>query len=363
MEKKTPLYEEHIASGGKIVPFAGYLLPIEYPTGLMTEHRAVRSACGIFDVSHMGEVIFKGPGALNTLNYLMTNDFTDMPLGRCRYTAMLYENGGMVDDLIIYRLAEDKFLAVVNASNKDKDVAWMTEHLLADTTIYDASDEMGQIAVQGPQAELVMSKISSQSQLPSKYYTFTEQMSVAGVTCLVSRTGYTGEDGFEIYCPSEDASVVWNALLKAGESEGIIPCGLGARDTLRLEASMPLYGHEMDETIDPLEAGLAFGVKIDKDDFVGKNAVLAKGDRKRERIGLEVTGRGIVREHATLFKGDKAIGETTSGTYCPWLERAYAMGLVDAHQVALGDTLEAEVRGRRIKVKVVPLPFYRRSIS
>lgn len=360
MEKKTPLYDVHIASGGKIVSFAGYLLPIEYPTGLMKEHLAVRTACGIFDVSHMGEVLFEGSGALATLNRLMTNDFSDMAYGRCRYTALCYEDGGMADDLIVYRLDDERFLAVVNAANKDKDIAWMAEHLLDDTEMRDLSDEVAQIAVQGPLASAITARIADGATLPDAYYTFEPHVSVAGRDCLVSRTGYTGEDGFEIYCAPHDAPAIWAALVNAGKDDGLIPCGLGARDTLRLEASMPLYGHEMDETVDPMEAGLSFGVKMDKPAFIGKEAIAAKGEPSRMRIGIEATGRGIVRENEPVFANGKAIGNTTSGTYCPFLKKACAMALVEADSVAIDDEIEVEVRGRKIAAKVVPMPFYKR---
>lgn len=360
-ERRTPLFDAHLAAEGKMVPFAGYLLPIEYPTGLMKEHLAVRNACGLFDVSHMGEVLFEGPGALPTLNHLMTNDFSDMALGRCRYTALCYENGGMVDDLIIYRLAEDRFLAVVNAANKDKDVAWMADHLLDETTMRDLSDDVAQIAVQGPRAHSILAKVADETALPARYYTFNEHVAVAGCDCLVSRTGYTGEDGFELYCAPGDAPVIWSALLDAGADDGLVPCGLGARDTLRLEAGMPLYGHEMDETVDPLEAGLAFAVKLEKPDFIGRDALIAKGEPARMRVGLEVSGRGIIREHEPVLLGDRQIGTTTSGTFCPYLKKACAMALVDAGSVAVGDEVEAEVRGRRIPATVVTLPFYQRN--
>lgn len=361
MERRTPLYEEHCALEGKMVPFAGYLLPIEYPLGLMKEHLAVRTTCGMFDVSHMGEVVFSGSGALATLNHLMTNRFNDMAIGRCRYAALCYEDGGMVDDLIIYRLAEDEFLAVVNAANKDKDVAWMGEHLLADTEMRDISDDVAQIAVQGPHAQKILTQLVDESTLPQKYYTFSSHVEIVGADCLVSRTGYTGEDGVEIYCSCADAPVIWKALLEVGADDGLTPCGLGARDTLRLEASMPLYGHEMNETIDPLEAGLSFGVKMDKTDFIGKEAIAAKGEPSRIRIGLEVTGRGIVREHEPVFFGDRLIGTTTSGTYCPFLKKACAMALVEAGSVALADEVTVEVRGRKIAACVVPIPFYKRN--
>ena len=361
MEKKTPLYDVHVAAGGKIVPFAGYLLPVEYPTGLIAEHEAVRTACGLFDVSHMGEVVFTGETALATLNHLLTNDFTKQPHGKCRYTALCYEDGGMVDDLIIYRIDDTTFLAVVNAANKDKDVEWMAAHLLPGTEMRDISDEVAQIAVQGPAAERILSRVADAATLPTGYYTFTLHVEVAGFDCLVSRTGYTGEDGFEVYCAPDDAPAVWNALLEAGAADGITPCGLGARDTLRLEAAMPLYGHEMDETVDPLEAGLGFAVRMEKDGgFIGRDAIAAKGEPARERIGLEVTGRGIVREHAPLFVGDREIGHTTSGTFLPHLKKACAMALVEAGSLPVSAEAEAEVRGRRIAVRAVALPFYQR---
>ncbi len=362
MEKKTPLYDAHVAAEGKIVPFAGYLLPVQYPTGVIAEHMAVREKAGMFDVSHMGEVLFEGPGAVAALEHLMTNKFATMPIGKCRYSALCYEDGGMVDDLIVYRRAEDRFLVVVNAANKDKDVAWMADHLLDDAQMTDVSDEVAQIAVQGPAAPGIVERLAADaSALPTGYYTFTEHNQIAGIDCLVSRTGYTGEDGFEIYCKPDDARTVWDGLLAEGAADGLIPCGLGARDTLRLEAGMPLYGHEMDQTVDPLEAGLAFGVKMDKDEFIGKEAIAAKGDPARTRIGLQVTGRGIVREDEPVFAGDVQIGRTTSGTYCPYLGKACAMALVDAGSAKLDDELEVEVRGRRVAVKVVSLPFYSRA--
>ncbi|MEF9876763.1 MAG: glycine cleavage system aminomethyltransferase GcvT [Gordonibacter sp.] len=361
MEKKTPLYDEHVACKGKIVPFAGYLLPVEYPTGLMAEHEAVRTKAGLFDVSHMGEVMFTGPTALATLNHLLTNEYSTLAPGRCRYAALCYDDGGMVDDLIVYRIDDEVFLVVVNAANKDKDVAWMADHLLEGTVMRDVSDEMAQLALQGPRALAILEGLADPAALPEKYYTFTREVDVAGAVCLVSRTGYTGEDGFELYCTPDQAAKLWRELLEAGADEGLVPCGLGARDTLRLEASMPLYGHEMDATIDPLEAGLGFAVKMDKDEFIGKQALVAKGTPARQRIGLRVTGRGIIRDGHDLFADGKLIGHTTSGTFCPHLKQACAMALVDAGCVAVGDAVEADVRGRRVQAEVVALPFYRRA--
>lgn len=360
MEKKTPLYDLHVSAGGKIVPFAGYLLPVEYSTGLMREHEAVRTTCGLFDVSHMGEISFTGKDALETLNYLMTNDFSNLAVGRCRYTALCYEEGGMVDDLIVYRRGEEEFLAVVNAANKDRDFAWMREHSTSAVTIEDHSDSYAQLALQGPCASDILAHLVDAIDLPEKHYSFNENIEVAGVPCLISRTGYTGEDGFELYFSADKAADVWNALLVAGKPHGLIPCGLGARDTLRFEAGMPLYGHEMSETIDPEEAGIGFAVKLNKPRFIGKDVLVQKDKPARTRIGLEVSGRGIIREHAPLFFEGKQIGSTTSGTYCPTLSKACAMALVTSGTVSQGDRVEAEVRGRMIEARVVALPFYKR---
>lgn len=361
MEQKTPLYDCHVASGGKIVPFAGFLLPVQYETGVIKEHMAVRTAAGLFDVSHMGEVMIEGPDALKCINHLFTNDFTSMTDGRVRYSPMCNEEGGTVDDLIVYRFDEHTYFIVVNASNKDKDFAWMKAHLIGDVKLTDISATIGQLALQGPKAQEIMETICDPALIPTKYYSFTKDVLVAGVNCLVSRTGYTGEDGVELYCNAEDAPALWNAVLEAGKSFGLIPCGLGARDTLRMEAAMPLYGHEMDDTVTPLETGLDFGVKMNKEEFVGKAGIESKLPLSRKRVGLEVTGRGIVREHCDLFWGDKKVGFSTSGTQAPFLGRPVAMAIIDIDYTDLGTELEADVRGRRVGVKVCELPFYKRS--
>lgn len=359
MERKTPLYDRHTALGGKIVPFAGYLLPIEYPTGIIGEHMAVRTGCGLFDVSHMGEIVLSGPGALASLNHLLTNDFTDLAVGRVRYSPLCNENGGVVDDLIVYRTDENRYLLVVNAANCEKDDAHIRKNLLPGTDMENISDQVAQIALQGPESTAILARLADRQQIPAKYYSFTDGVAVGGVRCLISRTGYTGEIGYELYCDAADATKLWDLLLSAGEAEGLLPCGLGARDTLRLEASMPLYGHEMDDTVSPLEAGLAFSVKMQKAGFIGKAALEASGPPRRTRIGLKVIGRGIIRERQPVFFDGRQIGETTSGTHCAFLGGAWAMALVQSGSVALGDTVEAEVRGRRVAAQVVPLPFYK----
>lgn len=349
MAYKTPLYDEHVALEGRIVEFGGYLLPVQYPTGVIQEHLAVRNSVGLFDVSHMGEVLFEGEDVLENLNYLLTNDFTSLQIGRVRYSVMCYPDGGCVDDLIVYRLAEKKYLIVVNASNRFKDVEWMKENWKGSIPPKDVSDEYGQLALQGPLAGEVLGKYTA---LPEKYYSFLET-TILDIPCIVSQTGYTGSYGFEIYCDAKEVVKIWRELLK---DERVTPCGLGARDTLRLEASMPLYGHEMDETISPLETGLDFGVKLEKD-FIGKEGILNRTNRTR--IGLKVTGRGIVREHSDVYLNDDIIGHTTSGSFCPYLDGAYAMALVEK-PLELGTLLQVDVRGRKIEVMVVEMPFYKK---
>jgi len=360
MELKTPLYDVHIAEGGKIVPFAGYLLPVQYGQGVIAEHNAVRTACGMFDVSHMGEIVVKGETATDSLNHLLTNDFTDMAINRVRYTVMCNENGGCVDDLIVYKFADDDYLLVVNASNKDKDFEHIKANILPGTVAEDISDTIGQIAVQGPNSLDVMKKLVDEEKLPKKYYTAERHVDIDGVDCLVSRTGYTGEFGYEIYIPKDETVHIWKLLREAGEEFGLIPCGLGARDTLRLEAGMPLYGHEIDDVITPLEAGLDFSVKMNKPEFIGKAALEAKGEPKNIRVGLEVIGRGIIREHQDVYMGDERIGFTTSGTHCPFIGKAVAGAMIPREYSALGTEVEVDVRGRKIPAKVIELPFYKK---
>lgn len=360
MEKKTPLYDRHVEAGAKMVPFGGFIMPVQY-TDIIEEHLAVRKQAGLFDVSHMGEVLIMGSGALAAINHLFTNDFTSMQTGRARYSPMCNPQGGTMDDLLIYKLDDEKYMVVVNAGNYDKDLAWMRANLLKDAVLTDISAETALLALQGPGAKEILSMLADPSALPEKYYTFTENVAVAGISCLISQTGYTGEHGYELYCKAEEAPALWDALLSAGAAFGLLPCGLGARDTLRLEAGMPLYGHEMDETISPLETGLGFAVKLQKESFIGKEGLLLRGEPKITRIGLKVTGRGILREDCPVFLGEEQIGNTTSGTFLPYLDGAYAMALVDIAHSAPGTALEVEVRRRRVPAEIVPLPFYQRA--
>lgn len=360
MEQKTPLYDRHVAAGGRIVPFANYLLPIQYETsGILKEHMAVREKAGLFDVSHMGEFLLSGPDACSSLNHLLCNDYATLQDGAVRYSPMCNENGGILDDLLVYQIRQDCFFIVVNAANRQKDFEWMHGNLLGRATLEDLSDQIAQCALQGPRAETILSALISEA-LPKRYYTFSTKVHVAGIPCLVSRTGYTGEDGFELYCAPEAAPALWDSLLEAGEAYGLIPCGLGARDTLRLEAAMPLYGHEMDETITPVEAGLTAFVKLEKSDFIGKHALQVQSLPARRRIGFTVTGRGIAREGCTVFDGTTEIGSVTSGTYCPYLKKAAGMALLTAEYAKPGCSVEIDVRGRRIPAQTVALPFYRR---
>ena len=353
MERKTPLYDRHTAAGGKLVPFAGWLLPVQY-SGVIAEHRAVRTGCGLFDVSHMGELLLRGPDALANLNRLMTNDFSGMADGQARYSPMCYEDGGVVDDLIVYRCSDTAWLVVVNASNIGKDRDWMTAHLAGDCTLEDLSDQTAQLALLGPGAEALLRTLTAD--LPAKNYTAVLHGTVDGRPCLVSRTGYTGEDGFELYCAPADAPALWDALTAAGA----LPCGLGARDTLRLEAAMPLYGHELSPSINPYEAGLGIFVKLEKPDFIGKAALERARPVSRRRVGLQMTGRGIAREGCPVYDGGRQVGVVTSGTHCPWVGQAVALALVDAAYKEPGTPLQVDVRGRRVDAQVVKTPFYRR---
>jgi aminomethyltransferase len=273
---------------------------------------------------------------------------------------MCCDTGGCVDDVLVYRYHQNKYMVVVNASNRQKDFEWMKKHGFGNVKIEDISDSVAQIAIQGPRSKDVMLKLVPESSLPEKYYHFLYHIDIKGMDAIISQTGYTGEFGYEIYVPNASAPALWDLLLETGRDEGLIPCGLGARDTLRLEAAMPLYGHEMDENITPFETGLNFGVKMDKDDFIGKKALQERGEPKMERVGLKVTGRGIAREHQDVYMDGRKIGHTTSGTHSPCLKYSIAMALVEKSVISVGSNVEIDIRGRRVEAEVVDIPFYKR---
>lgn len=355
--KKTPLFDAHIALGGKMVDFGGWALPVQY-SSILEEHKAVREACGLFDVSHMGEVFVTGPDSLAFLQNLLTNDFTNMTPGRCRYSVMCYPDGGSVDDVLVCKFADEEYLVVVNASNTDKDYAWMQEHAAGyNIQLKNDSANWAQLALQGPKAEAILAPLCDGA-LPAKYYTFVPELTVCGIKALVSRTGYTGEDGFELYCAAKDGAKLHAALLKA-EADGVrpLPCALGARDTLRFEASMPLYGHELTREITPRECGLDFAIKLTKPAFIGREALTA--EPARVRVGLKLIDRGIAREHMDVALDGKIVGHTTSGSPAPTLGGNYAMAIVEKDAAQAG-TLDIMVRGRALKAEIVPLPFYKR---
>ena len=360
--KRTPLYDMHIKYGGKVVPYAGWEMAVQFPAGQIEEHMNVRKNAGIFDVSHMGQVLVKGPDSLDFLNYLLCNDYSDIQPGVARYSPMCNDNGGCVDDLIVYCKARDDFFVVVNAGNKDKDVKWIKEHLKGDVTAEDISDEVVEIALQGPKAIDILKKIVKEEDIPTEYYHCKFDVDICGANGMISTTGYTGEGGCEIYVPKEYGIKVWEALMEAGKEFDLLPCGLGARDTLRLEAGMPLYGHEMDDDITPREAGLGMFCKLDKAcDFIGKEALIAAGEPKRRKIGLKVVGRGIVREHMDVYKNGKKVGFTCSGTFLPYLGGAYATAIVDDDAREMGSKFEVDVRGRMIECEQVKSQFYKKS--
>jgi aminomethyltransferase len=352
-----------------MVPFAGWEMPVQYK-GVMEEHRAVRTAAGLFDVSHMGEIRVRGKGALPLLQRLTPNDVSKLVPGRAHYSGFLTERATYVDDLLIYRLGEDDFLVVVNASNADRDFEWISSRanaLVGDTAdaaeITNVSDDYALLALQGPKALAILAPLSSLDAGSLRYYGFAEG-EVAGVPALISRTGYTGEDGVELYLHPQDAPAVWRRLLADGAAHGLVPAGLGARDTLRLEAGMALYGHEIDDSTTPLEAGLSWVVKLGKGDFLGRDVLAAQQAEgvKTKLVGFEVLGRGIGRQgYAVLDSEGKEVGSVTSGTFSPTFEKALGMAYVPVGLDTPGTRLALDVRGKPVEAQVVTLPFYTRA--
>lgn len=358
--KKTALYDVHVASGGKMVEFAGFMMPIQYE-GIKAEHKAVRESCGMFDVSHMGEIQIIGKDSLKAVQRYTTNDMATMKPGDIKYSPMCNENGGVVDDLLVYMLEEENYLLVVNASNIEKDYKFMSDNNVLGANITNLSDDISQIAIQGPKAQEIIEKVIGEN-IPEKYYTFTV-VNIDNNDCIVSRTGYTGEDGFEIYCPNEIVVKIWNDLIEVG-GENVKPCGLGCRDTLRFEASMPLYGHEMTEEITPVEAALKFFIKLEEgNDFIGRSVIQKQIEEgiKRRRCGIEILDRGIARDGAEVYYGDKKVGFVTSGTKTLTVGKTMAMALVERPYNKRGTELTIVVRGKKLASQVVRMPFYKRA--
>ncbi|HEX9285987.1 MAG TPA: glycine cleavage system aminomethyltransferase GcvT [Thermoanaerobaculia bacterium] len=357
--KRTSLYDLHRELGAKLIDFGGWEMPVQY-SGILQEHRAVRERVGIFDVSHMGELEVSGAGALAALQWLTPNDVTRLSDGRCHYSAFLTDRGTYVDDLLVYRKAEDSWMLVVNAANIPKDFEWARSHVRGNARVGDASDRYALIAVQGPRAAALLSRVAAEDPSDLDYYAFRE-ISILGEPTLVSRTGYTGEDGFEICLASERAEKVFRRLLEEGRDEGILPCGLGARDTLRLEAKMALYGNDIDDTVTPWEADLGWTVKMKKGDFLGRVALerqKAEGV-PRKLVGFEMMDRGIAR-HGYPARTAYGEGVVTSGTHSPTLGKPIGLALLPAGAAGVGTEFEIDIRGRSAKARVVETPFYKR---
>lgn len=360
--KRTSLYPRHVQSGARLVGFGGWEMPVQY-AGIVEEHRAVRTAAGLFDVSHMGEVEVEGPGALASVQRLITNDAARLMLGGGLYSPMCLPTGGIVDDLTVFRLSEQRFFFVVNASTADKDFAWIREHT-TNATARNRSAEFGLLALQGPKAAAILARVTRINLGELTYFHMRDGVEVAGIrSCFVSRTGYTGEDGFEVGCPWDAAPRIWDALMEAGGGHGLVPIGLGARDTLRLEAGYMLYGNDIDETTTALEAPLGWTVKLDKGDFIGRDVLVRQKQTgvARKLVGFEMLERAIPRHGYPLLSGAARIGHVTSGTFGPWVNKSLGMGYVTPEHTRQGDRIAVEIRGRPVQAAVVKLPFYKRS--
>jgi aminomethyltransferase len=345
-----------------MVPFGGWEMPVEY-SGLIAEHMAVRTAAGLFDVSHMGEFEVEGKGALAFLQRVTSNNVAKLVDGRAQYSALPMPSGCPVDDIIVFRRAQDRYLIIVNAANRTKDLAWLREQRPADCTLVDRSDDLALVALQGPRAQAILAPLTPLDLDQIAYYRFAEGP-VDGRPASVSRTGYTGEDGFEILVPAAEAEALWDRLLAAGKGSGLVPAGLGARDTLRLEARMCLYGNDMDETTTLVEAGLGWIVSLDeaKGDFLGRNVLAAqKADgAPRKLVGFEMVGRGIGRHGYPVWLDGEAVGQVTSGTHAPFLKKAIGLTYLPRARAEVGTEIAIEIRGQRVAARVVPTPFYKR---
>ncbi len=358
---QTPLHASHVAAGAKMVPFAGYEMPVQY-TGVIDEHLNVRTNVGLFDVSHMGEVEFRGPGAAEVLSTIVTQDITSLADGQACYTVMCTPDAGIIDDLVVYRFAADHVLICVNAARRERDVAWMQEQNAGRCDVHDVSDQFAQIAVQGPKAAELIRRVAERDPTATATYHFVTG-GVLGADCIIARTGYTGEDGFELYVPSERGNDVWNGLMEHGAELGVKPAGLGARDSLRLEMCFPLYGNDIDETTHPYEAGLGWVVKLKKGpDFIGKARLseLKQEGPRRKLSPLRILGRGIARPGYEVMDQGRTVGVVTSGTKGPSVGEAIALAYLPAESSSPGSRVDVSIRGRNVEAEVVPRPFLKR---
>jgi aminomethyltransferase len=362
-QKRTPLYECHLEAKARMVPFAGFEMPVQY-VGVLEEHRAVRTSVGLFDVSHMGELDVVGRRALDFIQAVTCNDASKLTLGRAQYSGLMTPRGTFVDDLLVHKVSDTRYLLVVNAANKDKDYAYLCAQASGfdGADVVDRSDDYAQIAVQGPRSGEVLQRLTATDLSGIKYYRFVEGQ-VDGAQAIIARTGYTGEDGFEVYVAPEHAARIWRRLLAAGKEFAIMPAGLGARDTLRFEACMALYGNDIDDTTTPFEAGLGWIVKLDKGGFLGRDALTRQqaAGIKRKLVGFEMTGRGIARHGYSIWSGGKKVGVVTSGTHAPTLGKPLGMGYVPVELSGVGAALDIEIREQKIAARVVETPFYRRA--
>jgi len=360
---RTPLYDRHRALGARLVEFGGWEMPVQY-SGILDEHRTVRERAGLFDVCHMGEFRVEGEGALDYLQRLVPNNVARLADDQALYTQILRPDGGTLDDLIIYRRGEGRYMVVVNAGTMRKDWDWFSEHAagVANLTLENISDETGLLALQGPRAQDILQPLTETPLTEIAYYHCKPGV-VVGIQCVVSRTGYTGEDGFELYCSAEQVGTLWDALLDAGKATGLLPAGLGARDTLRLEAGYCLYGHELTEEITPLEAGLGWTVKLDKGvDFIGRDALVAEKAQglRRKLVGVELTERGVPRGDYPIQQGGATVGALTSGGMAPTLNKPIGMGYISGGETEPGTSIAIEIRGKPVAAVIAPLPFYKR---
>ncbi|MGH9938324.1 MAG: glycine cleavage system aminomethyltransferase GcvT [Blastocatellia bacterium] len=361
--KKTSLNDAHRRLGGRMIDFGGWDMPVQYTAGTIEEHLAVRAAAGIFDVSHMGEIEIRGPQALELIQRLTTNDAGKLDDGQAQYSALTYPEGTFVDDILIHRFAPDYYFLCVNASNTDKDFHWINSHTADfDARVTNVSADYMQLAIQGPKALEILQPLTGVDLAAIKYYWFARG-SVDGVPAIIARTGYTGEDGFEIYFDPNESERVWNKVLESGKPRGILPCGLAARNTLRLEARMALYGNDIDGTTTVLEADLGWICKLNKGDFIGRDRLVQQKEQgvTRKLIGFEVTDKGIARDHYLIFINGREAGVVTSGSHAPYLKKSIGLGYLPIEHTGIGTEFEVDVRGRRLAAQVAQTPFYKRS--